>query len=233
MRRNFLKMIGLGGVAAALSGCGGQVYTWNQKLTVIVKTPQGERSGSGITTVTAKVGGQPILSQAMIGYSVRGEASVVDLGNGKYLFALLSNTGRNATEYWALNTFPNRILGTYPYTEEQLNLFYGALTKFRGKEPLAKENYPLLVTFRDVNDPKSVREVKPDKLSDAFGAGYALKSITLEITDEDVTDGEVQKIVPWIGDTKVMENPGWMELSITARTAIGGLLTDFKKAQNR
>ena len=45
-------------------------------------------------------------------------------------------------------------------------------------------------------------EVKPESLAAAFGPGYSLKSITLEITDEEVTRGRVEKIIPWVGSIK-------------------------------
>jgi hypothetical protein len=53
--------------------------------------------------------------------------------------------------------------------------------------------YPLLVTFTDIADPKTVTRVDSANLAATFGPGYALTSITLEITDEPVTEGQVQK----------------------------------------
>jgi hypothetical protein len=43
-------------------------------------------------------------------------------------------------------------------------------------------------------------EVKPEKLSDTFGAGHHLKSITLEITNEPVTEGKVGPLLAWLSD---------------------------------
>ncbi len=40
--------------------------------------------------------------------------------------------------------------------------------------------------------------MKPGKLGDRFGAGYALKSITLEITDEAVAENKVKTVLPWL-----------------------------------
>lgn len=62
--------------------------------------------------------------------------------------------------------------------------------------------YPMLVTFGDLKDPKSVKEVKPDDLAATFGSGTSLKSITLEITDEPVTEGVVEKVVPWVAELR-------------------------------
>jgi len=225
-------MAGLMLVVATLSGCGNPSYTWHQKMTVTVSTPNGVKTGAAVSEVTASVGRQGFLSEAIVAYTVKGEATVIDLGNGKYLFALLSSSG-NPTEYWAMRIFYRRVMDQYPGSEDELNRFYSALVNMRDAAPFAADRYPLLITFADINDPKTAREVKPDNLAAAFGSGYALRSITLEITDDPVTDGEVQSVVHWIGDPNVMENPGWKNLPVFARQAIGGLLTDFKKAQTR
>jgi len=59
------------------------------------------------------------------------------------------------------------------------------------------KQYPLLVTFSDVDDPKSLQKLDPDNLAAIFGEGYKLKSITLEITDEPVTKGRVEQVLGW------------------------------------
>ncbi len=183
-----------------LAGCWGNTYTWNQKLTVNVNTPDGIKSGSAVTQVTAKVGGQSLLSQAVVSYKVTGEATFVKLGIGKFIFALLSNGGDyEPTEYWAAKAFHQQLVEDFGYgTEEKLAELFEKFQTFRGSKTLALADYPLLVTFTDTSDPKSVAEMKPMKLADRFGAGYSLKSITLEITDEAVTKVAVEKVLVWL-----------------------------------
>jgi hypothetical protein len=205
MRRNFLKMIGLGSVAAALSGCWGNSYTWNQKLTVKVQTPDGVKSGSAVTRVTASVGKHFISGDSrVLTFGVGGEATIVDLGHGKYLFAALASSGPSATEYLAELTFAD-VIHVDPSKEQiaRLNDLYQAVTTVQGSHPVPTKNYPLLVNFTDINGPKTVKEVKPGQMSEAFGTGYSLKSITLEITTEPVTRGAIQKIAHWVEQ----ENP--------------------------
>ena len=74
---------------------------------------------------------------------------------------------------------------------------YQVLEKIRGKADVPRDHYPMLVTFADINDPKTVHEMKPDQVSSIFGAGYSLKSITLEITYEAVTEGRVEQLPFW------------------------------------
>jgi hypothetical protein len=53
----------------------------------------------------------------------------------------------------------------------------------------------MLVTFKDINDPRSVVQVRPDDLEAAFGPGVRLGRVTIEATRHAVTTG-IEKIVP-------------------------------------
>ena len=179
-RRSLLQVLGLASTGTLLSGCYWESPDeWKSKLSLIVQTPQGEMVGSAVrwhqfSTDPVTGGGH---------YQDKGEATVVDLGNGKYLFALIQE------------------MKPHDYT-----VFYGnKLTKdstLQGqvglKAVVQSDMYPMLVTFTDIKDPKSVKEVKPSDLAGAFGAGYSLKRITLEITDEKVTEGVVEKVLGWL-----------------------------------
>lgn len=185
--------------ALVLAGCGTN-HSWNQKLTVKVNTPNGEKTGSAVTRVSVTVGRQ-FATDTILSFGVKGEATIVDLGAGKYLFALLSNLGPGNTEYLADNTLGHPT-GINQNQDEisRLNAKYSAYEKLRGAVPVLPKNYPLLVTFTDINNPKSVREVKSENLAEAFGAGYSLKAITLEITDEEATTGKIEPTIKWIDD---------------------------------
>jgi hypothetical protein len=227
------KLVSIGLATITLSGCWGG-NSWYQKLTVTVSTPTCEVSGSSVSAVSYTFrddwGGFLRLGDArMYRGSLRGEATVVEVAPNKYLFALLDEK----TQELAFQTFfpldPKFEGGWNQPSKEKTKI----LKSQQGSRIVPEDYYPMLVTFTDINNPKSVKEVKLDKLAEVFGTGYALKSITLEITGEAVTDGVVQKVVSWIGDPDVMENPGWKGLPITAQRAISGLLTDFRKVQNK
>ena len=57
--------------------------------------------------------------------------------------------------------------------------------------------YPLLVTFRDINDPKSITRVDPTAFSSTFGPGVSLKRIMVEATNNPVTTG-IDKRLAWL-----------------------------------
>ena len=159
---------------------------------MIVDTPTGEVSGSAVTSIEwsenkiFKDGARWQLDYA-------GEAVVVDLGAGKYLFATLASGRRDKGSPEDIGRMGPRSIGLDESKGNEFKRHVGVIT-------VSREWYPLLVTFADVNDPKTVVEVKPDELATHFGPGVALKSITLEVTDEPVTVGVVEKILPWIKD---------------------------------
>ncbi len=72
-----------------------------------------------------------------------------------------------------------------------------AMEDRRASRQVARENYPLMVTFTDIADPASVTRVDLANLAATFGPGYALTSLTLETTDEPVTSGRVEKVLGW------------------------------------
>ena len=199
-RRHILQGCAVLGASGLLQGCGSS-YDWNQKLTVVVQTPGGEKSGSAVTGVNTKYG-RVFGTGTEWEISMRGEATVVDLGQGKYLFALLNER----TKTLASVVFANKTKGV-----TEANPALSIIRDLRETAPVPREHYPMLVTFGDIKEPKSVKEVKPENLAAAFGGGYALKSITLEITDEQVTEGVAEKLLPWaltvVGRIKPIGNP--------------------------
>ncbi|WP_299862488.1 hypothetical protein [uncultured Hoeflea sp.] len=192
-------------------------YSWGQKTVVTVMTPEGERSGSAVVQVSWKDGPDLLADAPHLKYEVRGEATVVDLGNGKYLFALIKGAERRGLAVFGgqaeLPRFTNSLLPLVKTT---------AASRGESSE-VPPIHRPLLVTFADINDPASVARVDPDDLAASFGEGYALSSIALAITDEWVTKGRVEAVLVWINSDEVLKNPVWSSLPSLAQTAILGL----------
>ena len=175
-------------LSALLSGCNPfpDTWRWNQKLTVEVSTPDGIRSGSAVTEVVWQernwTGNFP--------GSYHGEATVVDLGQGRYLFALISEQ----TRYLALRTFAPDLGNKATITEEG----FAAMAHTRGVRDVPEKYYPLLVTFDDISRPETVRRVNPEEISKYFGIGVNFNHIKLEIVRENKNNGNVEIILPWL-----------------------------------
>lgn len=169
-------------------------HSWHQKLTLVVETPTGPVSGSSVVEV--RVGfyeDPPPLTSTEVVYGLTGEATVVEVAPGRYLFALMGNS-------------------------EEL-FFYAAKDRFKGltrgewlrlipdqTEPvtLTGDLIPMLVTFADITRPETVREVDPADLDATFGCDrdppcYRIAAATLEITEEPVTGGKLRALLTWLG----------------------------------
>jgi len=171
-------------------------YSWHQKLTVEIETPDGLVSGFSVVQSTMDIQSGFGLPEAGGGVkSWKGEATIVELPSGKYLFVLLGDPVAMA-QY----SFFEEILEDPKARIKKISM--SKIEGLRESRPLLRDRYPLFVTFDDLDDPASVKLVDPDDLAATFGEGYALKSITLEITDEEVTRGEVLKVLDYFWWTK-------------------------------
>ncbi len=194
----------LGGAAAAWAVSEmGDNYTWHYKMTVEVETPEGVVTGSAVREMGN--GEASPLSQSGNPADVRGEAVVVDLGKRGVLFALISHKS-DLEFYNAYKKHWPRGGSTPEGIKFYANMPIGTSGVLNPKNP---PGYPKLVTFADIDDPKSVTEAQiwtrddkgyfylaEDKMEKLFGKGVKLKNIKLEITDELVTWGMVDKHLP-------------------------------------
>jgi thymidylate synthase len=162
-------------VLSVLTGCGGDRYSWNQKLTVVVDTPQGEVSASSVSSVWWREGGN-----WNTGWTIKfeGEAVALKLPGNRYLFALAqqgdSPLGINPD--WLAYVAPASIAGLpgIPRYKRLLAEVVSRSGRARGAIKVPSFQYPTLVVFKEISDPKSARRVDPANLSASFGQGYRL-----------------------------------------------------------
>ena len=191
-------------MAIGLSGCS-DTYEWNEKVTLEVETPDGLKTASSVQAIKLihTWAGLPEMKGASA--SLKGEAVVLEVLPGRFLFALLSSERDRSRR---LNLFYNSELDDL-YRRE-LGLKAGeyknrtvpekvALTLRTKGHAMAMPTYyyPLLVTFKDINDPASVQKISPGNLSAVFGSGVKLKRITFEIVDEQMTHGKIETVIKW------------------------------------
>lgn len=183
--------------------------TLRYRLTLEAEVDGQLKSGSGVIEVTYRkqpeIAAQPELS---IGYI--GEAVVLDLGSRGILFALLKAgaDSRSSPEWVTLRAF-NLPAGSFPRPVEE---GVKQVRSLSGKRELPLENLPLLVRFRDINDPMTVERVSPLNIAERFGSGARLVRATLEIvptgiwplnllgiTGEPLTTGIEKNLAWWNG----------------------------------
>ncbi len=189
-------------VAAAVAFAMGNkepiVYSWHYKITVTVDTPEGEKRGSAVREARTEF--QPRPEPKDFPYHIeiksRGEAVPVDLGKRGMLFALID--WDSYREFYNAFPYGGQMDGKSKFPRDD----YYKETLKTGMKAELKTNFPRMVTFKDIKDPKSVEAVKADDLAATFGAGVKLKDITLEITDEPVT-WEIEKVLGWLEKVKM------------------------------
>jgi hypothetical protein len=201
---------------------GGKRYPdYRYRLTVEVDTPEGLRSGSSVIEVSTRMSGRNSLQPDKVSARVRGEAVTVDLGNRGTMFALLRS---EKSVDWAKGPLM-LFVPPIPYKDIEhilekenrdpsFDMRMTQMYKLRGKyalprhysnaRPIPKESdrptaYPIMVTFADMADPKSVTKLDPDNLSAQFGKGVKLKRVTVERTDDAVTSG-IEKRLAWLNN---------------------------------
>lgn len=197
-----------------LAGCGllgFDSWAWHQKLTVTVETPQGVVSGSSIVAVEVTYQPEIIAHQGGFFKSTKGEAAFLEVRPGVYLFALLSDEAVRAERTFLPGGKPKNPRKDFAYLE-----------RLRETRALSGADYPHFVTFTDIADPSTVTRVDPDNLAVTFGPGYRLKSVTLEITGEPVTKGEVDKVLGWLGSETKLDYM-WDALNYDQKSAVLGL----------
>jgi len=137
----------------------------------------------------------------------QGEAVAVDLGDGQTLFAILR--GDDAAQ-GAAQMIPERVFGNIGRSVRGEPRRFGS-DRVRDLRDIASRTgerreidcrvnpswCPMLVTFRDIEDPTTVGQVDPFALDKTFGAGLRLKRILVELTDEPVTHG-IEKRLDWL-----------------------------------
>lgn len=206
-----------------LSGCN-RSYDWHRKLTIIVDTPNGRVFGSSVVREHfAEVGGWWSLPESTRAeFGVVGEAAFVQVAPGKYLFALLSDNDARIAKPSSFHVF---FPGSQPL--EVASQF----ATLRQSRAVPVGQYPTLITFENLDYPTSVKLVDPANLTASFGDGYSLKALTLEITDEKVTDGAVENVLGWVRSPKILQNPVWASLPHLSQTAIFGLISPIEVKQ--
>lgn len=171
-------------------------YDFHVRRTIILDKPQGEVRGSTVLKVHFSHTYGSLLVPAAKGFGggvSQDEATVVDLGDERYLFVLLGGETAQLREAHRAAYDAARKGG-----DGWIRRWMTALKQQTTPRPLPPENYPMMVTFGDLSDPASVARVDPADLAATFGAGFALREITLEITDNPVTEGVVEGVLGWL-----------------------------------
>jgi hypothetical protein len=198
----------------ALTGCSDE-HEWHEKLTLVVQTPAGEVTGSAVIKVVAAFNNIPLGNE--VAFGVLGEATVVEVAPGRYLFALLG----------AGQLFSDAASDRFQGMSREEWLY--EIPKQTEGVSLMPDYLPRLVTFADISDPASVMLVDPSDLAATFGPGVVLTGARLEITDEPVTDGHIEAVLGWLCEHIAEPDLNWASsANVTNNLASNLDPSDFK-----
>ena len=119
---------------------------------------------------------------------VIGEAVFLDFGAGRNVIALLASGPFGGYLDYPQHVVPHHF--TLSYADRDLEKF----PRLSGHWNLDGKWLPTLVTFGDLNDPKSARVVHPDEFERVFGPGIQFGRVWVEMTSDPVTRGIEQKM---------------------------------------
>lgn len=229
-RRAFLAGASALAAALPLAGCGvltNPTPDYRYRLTVEVDTPEGLKTGSSVIEV------RTWNSPGEVRHKLTGEAVAVDLGPRGLLFALLRS---EQNPDWA-KTIMFLLSPDVPYVkgEDQFLKRFSLMLNMRGRtlevprllpriyppDP-QPSGFPMLVRFRNINDPMSIEQVDPDDLAKTFGDDIKIKCITVSLTDESVTLG-IEKRLRWFDNMNVYRTDPDNPFSNTLPSALGYL----------
>ena len=214
--KNYLILI----IVALLGGCDyftSSTAEFYQKLSVTVEVDGQLVTGESVTKVTRTIYKDKLLPHARSGrVGVRGEATVVDLGKGYYLFALLSAPLDDTLDAKRIArlTFEDLLPKWQDYrrVDGDGKQKGWMLTKDTNKtlESLrvsrAPIHMPFLVTFEDISRPKTFKVVDAGYMLEAFPedifSSLELVDISLELVDRQPVTEKIEGLLPWIPDYK-------------------------------
>ncbi len=174
-------------IALCLAACGTPPRTLYSKFTIDVETPEGTKTGETVAkySIGPNDGLLAGLSPAGIRLGYWGEATVIDLGDRGILFCVTTaDYLRSARVQWrgsipqmdfVLRLFPQ------PYDPDQLAAYADHLIGTHPKIAVSIDQLPLLIRFRDLNDPNSAERVDPNDLATSFGPGVRIIRSEFEI----------------------------------------------------
>jgi hypothetical protein len=207
MPRLFVRLAVAALMAVALAACG-RSESYRYKLTLAVNTPDGVKRGSSVVGVLFR---DVSIPERGTMHKLRGQALYLDLGPGaRPMIALLTSRlhPRNSpvvviggeAPRWTTDAGPGtrlmcRIYGLAPSDDYMDDV--PRIAHLRGAHRITPNDLPDLVTFADINDPKTVIEVDPNNLQATLSADVSWNEITLESTDEPITTGIKAKL-PWL-----------------------------------
>ncbi len=198
MRITLLFVLTLSG----LFGCGPERYSWNQRMTVTVQTPDGLVTGSSVIEVRVvyNESGGGLAGDVQFRARHSGEAVAVEVRPGQYLFVPV-----RVPSSLLFSADPGRFGGPEVGFPDDLPLIAEQTEPFFLCEPGGFCPDMIALVERAA---VGLRDVRPETMAEVFGEGYAIAEVTLEVTDDPVSSGVMAEVLHWTCTDFDPEQPG-------------------------
>lgn len=169
-------------------------YDFQRTLTIEVMTPDGPVQSVNTARLLYTQGPSfGFVDGASGSWKNFGEAPVVDLGNGQYLFALFDSS--TSVVFDAAEHADFLDTGDRWRDMRKIDRARGVIWD------VPFDIMPDLVTFRDQSDFTSAMIVDPTNLAETVGPGFELVGMTVEVTKEPTTSGLIDPLFSeWIAE---------------------------------
>jgi hypothetical protein len=193
MKKTLLWFIAICVAAVVLWRGAFPTYYWTQKETIEVEISGKVYTGSGVVECSVQSMPQILPESGIWKYGKRGEATVVELPDGRYLFGLI--TGACGLPFALFKDKYNSSASDQVLSGVQV---ISNLREVR-EIPLDNPNlHPVLVVFYDIDDPKTVRQVTVANVSEDLGTEYRISKINFELNPKHQQSSRIDSLLPWI-----------------------------------
>jgi hypothetical protein len=162
-------------------------YSYNFKLGIEVQV--GDELRSAYSVIGVSVSENPEWVRELDGgvnVHVRGEAVFLDLGQGRnVILTVVSGEYGDQQNCQGFPTIAFKPRKDYAYREAAY---------WQGQANFEAKKIPTLVTFSNLNDPKTGKTVKSQDFEHVFGSDVHFKRAYVEITNEDITERIMSEI---------------------------------------
>lgn len=173
-------------VATMLASCWTSTALVRYRMTV-----EGDHNGTAVYAMLAeKIRGLRLPEEKPGGSIIKGEALVVETSRGPIFLLLQTADGQENLKAGVMHALaPDVPMTEEPYSWAVVRKLSGSISFNKRKAELPRNAWPMMVRFRDLNDPKSVERVEPEAIG--------VKRILLETTGAEVTTGIEKRFPPW------------------------------------
>ena len=172
---------------AVISSGWGDRRILNIKVTLTAETPSGIVSNSTVLQLRATRTPARFGRTSFSTLGLFGEAPSLEIEPGRVIFAM------NLYEpYGVTREFARHYGGDSGYELAE------RIANDQSRPVITASVVPILVTFTNPDDPRTIKEVHPQALNRDFGNGINFKSIKYQVTRDPVTKNVVASVLEWM-----------------------------------